>query len=254
MKQALEQASKASKFVSLFLDISDSSLLSLCTRFSILAMHHLDHGEYHVADLLTWGVVWYKKISGPFYFDHHHVIHFEDFPHDYTKTKNLLLSSQILHYPNPKQSCPYNILVLPCLLWQDIISLVQPPLSIIPTDLPCLALPIPLIQSSPSPFLELQQTYHNRNKQKAQTDTSTFKPFSSSPPITQLQHDPPTKMLSFHEAKGLYTDPSSQGSQISSQNKKHLLSSPLLKSRGLLSNRQRAIERCLPRNRSPKNS
>lgn len=158
MKQALEQASKASKFVSLFLDISDSSLLSLCTRFSILAMHHLDHGEYHVADLLTWGVVWYKKISGPFYFDHHHVIHFEDFPHDYTKTKNLLLSSQILHYPNPKQSCPYNILVLPCLLWQDIISLVQPPLSTIPTDLPCLALPIPLIQSSPSPFLELQQT------------------------------------------------------------------------------------------------
>lgn len=148
MKQALEQASKASKFVSLFLDISDSSLLSLCTRFSILAMHHLDHGEYHVADLLTWGVVWYKKISGPFYFDHHHVIHFEDFPHDYTKTKNLLLSSQILHYPNPKQSCPYNILVLPCLLWQDIISLVQPPLSTIPTDLPCLA-------HSPYPVLAL---------------------------------------------------------------------------------------------------
>lgn len=115
-------------------------------------MHHLDHGEYHVADLLTWGVVWYKKISGPFYFDHHHVIHFEDFPHDYTKTKNLLLSSQILHYPNPKQSCPYNILVLPCLLWQDIISLVQPPLSTIPTDLPCLALPCPFPLSSPRPL------------------------------------------------------------------------------------------------------
>lgn len=116
-------------------------------------MHHLDHGEYHVADLLTWGVVWYKKISGPFYFDHHHVIHFEDFPHDYTKTKNLLLSSQILHYPNPKQSCPYNILVLPCLLWQDIISLVQPPLSTIPTDLPCLALPC--LAHSPYPVLAL---------------------------------------------------------------------------------------------------
>lgn len=219
-------------------------------------MHHLDHGEYHVADLLTWGVVWYKKISGPFYFDHHHVIHFEDFPHDYTKTKNLLLSSQILHYPNPKQSCPYNILVLPCLLWQDIISLVQPPLSTIPTDLPCLALPCPFPLSSPCSLPSWSCSKHitiatnKRHKQIRQT----FKPFSSSPPITQLQHDPPTKMLSFHEAKGLYTDPSSQGSQISSQNKKHLLSSPLLKSRGLLSNRQRAIERCLPRNRSPKNS
>lgn len=191
-------------------------------------MHHLDHGEYHVADLLTWGVVWYKKISGPFYFDHHHVIHFEDFPHDYTKTKNLLLSSQILHYPNPKQSCPYNILVLPCLLWQDIISLVQPPLSTIPTDLPCLALPCPFPLSSPRPLPSWSCSKHitiatnKRHKQIRQT----FKPFSSSPPITQLQHDPPTKMLSFHEAKGLYTDPSSQGSQISSQNKKHLLSSP----------------------------
>lgn len=209
-----------------------------------------------MADLLTWGVVWYKKISGPFYFDHHHVIHFEDFPHDYTKTKNLLLSSQILHYPNPKQSCPYNILVLPCLLWQDIISLVQPPLSTIPTDLTCLALPCPFPLSSPRPLPSWSCSKHitiatnKRHKQIRQT----FKPFSSSPPITQLQHDPPTKMLSFHEAKGLYTDPSSQGSQISSQNKKHLLSSPLLKSRGLLSNRQRAIERCLPRNRSPKNS
>lgn len=191
-------------------------------------MHHLDHGEYHVADLLTWGVVWYKKISGPFYFDHHHVIHFEDFPHDYTKTKNLLLSSQILHYPNPKQSCPYNILVLPCLLWQDIISLVQPPLSTIPTDLTCPALPCPFPLSSPRPLPSWSCSKHitiatnKRHKQIRQT----FKPFSSSPPITQLQHDPPTKMLSFHEAKGLYTDPSSQGSQISSQNKKHLLSSP----------------------------
>lgn len=172
-------------------------------------MHHLDHGEYHVADLLTWGVVWYKKISGPFYFDHHHVIHFEDFPHDYTKTKNLLLSSQILHYPNPKQSCPYNILVLPCLLWQDIISLVQPPLSTIPTDLPCLALPCPFPLSSPRPLPSWSCSKHitiatnKRHKQIRQT----FKPFSSSPPITQLQHDPPTKMLSFHEAKGLYTGP-----------------------------------------------
>lgn len=202
-----------------------------------------------MADLLTWGVVWYKKISGPFYFDHHHVIHFEDFPHDYTKTKNLLLSSQILHYPNPKQSCPYNILVLPCLLWQDIIYLVQPPLSTIPTDLPCLA-------HSPYPVLALSLlgvaanitiATNKRHKQ-------IRRPSNPFPLHLQLQHDPPTKMLSFHEAKGLYTDPSSQGSQISSQNKKHLLSSPLLKSRGLLSNRQRAIERCLPRNRSPKNS
>lgn len=220
---ALEQASKASKFVSLFLDISDSSLLSLCTRFSILAMHHLDHGEYHVADLLTWGVVWYKKISGPFYFDHHHVIHFEDFPHDYTKTKNLLLSSQILHYPNPKQSCPYNILVLLCLLWQDIISLVQPPLSTIPTDLPCLALPIPLILSSPSPFLELQQTSQSQQTKGTNryVDLQTLFLFTSNSNTT---HQP--RLLSFHEAKGLYTDPSSQGSQIISQNKKHLLSSP----------------------------
>lgn len=176
----------------------------------------------------TWGYGT-KKFSA-IYFDH--IIHFEDFG-TATLKEHLLLSLSNLHYPI--------LTVVPTIFWFFLCSgkyylwSKSPPM-------PCSN--SPLIQSLPTPWSCKQ--HHNPNKQKAQTYLNLqtlFFTFHSTP--TQ----PPHQDAPFDEPRDLDRPIISMVPNLQPKQE----TPPLLKFRGFLSNQQRAIEHCPPRNRSQKN-